>query len=498
MIDLDIIVDHLAEGLQVVDREYRYLYVNPVAAEHGQSTPDALVGHTMPEVYPGIEESEMFAKLRRVIEEGVSIQMENEFSYPDGTTRWFDLRMAPVPEGAVILSIDVSKTKDLSRQVTRAQRMEAIGQLAGGFAHDFNNLLTIIHACGSFLIEGLEESDPRREDAVQIVDAARRGAELTGKMLSFARRKPVEPRLVSIGEALDAVDQLLRRTLGADITLTVGAHPSLGPVRIDPSALDQVLLNLALNARDAMPDGGSITIEAEPTLLRERMPLRQGVGLDSGPYVVISVTDTGSGIEPEVVDRVFEPFFTTKAESHGTGLGLATSWGLVRQAGGVITVYSELEAGTTFRIYLPEVRDADARADEGRPIEPEPVELTGQRVLVVEDRDAIRELVTRVLRGAECRVLEARSAAEALLLLEDVGGTLDLMITDVVMPRISGFELASRASARFPVLPILLISGYAPAALSGREGASLDLPLLSKPFTPEQLLEAVRSTLGRK
>lgn len=493
--DLGSIVEHLAEGFQVVSPEFRYLYINRVAAEHGRSSPADLIGRTMMEAYPGIEDSEMFALLREVVETGEPAQLENEFTFADGSSGWFDLRMAPVPEGVVILSIDITHTKELARQLTRSQRMDAIGQLAGGFAHDFNNLLTIIQACGTFLAEGLSEEDPRATDVEQIMDAARRGAELTKKVLSFAKRMPVARQHVDLPDTLSTIEELLRRTLGSDIALTVRFDPAVGSARIEPSALDQVLLNLALNARDAMPNGGSIVIEAEMTEFLEQLPIRQGVRLEPGRYVVIAVTDTGGGIDPGDIDHIFEPFFTTKGESHGTGLGLATSWGLVRQAGGALTVYSELDTGTTFRIYLPESRDEHRAVPERSGEVSRLSDLTGKRVIVVEDAQAIRELMARVLRGAGCRVIEVRSGAEAMLILEDVGENIDLLVTDVVMPRMSGFELANRVSHRFPELPILLISGYAPAALSAREGAHLGLPVLSKPFTPEQLREAVRDVL---
>jgi len=492
LIDLDQVVEHLAEGLQVVDREYRYLYLNRVAAEHGQTTPEELVGRTMMEAYPGIEDSEMFAVLRRVMEERRPAQLENEFPFSDGTTRWFDLRMAPVPDGVVILSVETTQTKELTRQLVRAQRIEAIGQLAGGFAHDFNNLLTVIQACGSFLVEGTS-SDQAHADVSQILDAAHRGADLTRKLLSFASRTPVAARSVKLAEALANVEALLRRTLGSDIRLTVRADESLGAVTIDPSALDQTLVNMALNARDAMPNGGSIVIEAERAHLTEQLEVRQGMRLEPGHYWVISVTDSGSGMEPDVVDRVFEPFFTTKGEGLGTGLGLATSWGLIRQAGGTISVYSEVGVGTTFRVYLPEARGDDPRVESLRG--GSQVELAGRSVLVVEDRESIRVLVTRVLRGVGCRVVEARSGAEALLILEDVGRKLDLVVCDVVMPRMSGFELTAQVRRRFPKLSVLLISGYASTALVRREGAELPVPLLAKPFTPAQLTEAVRAAL---
>ncbi|MBO6936406.1 MAG: response regulator [Deltaproteobacteria bacterium] len=484
------------EGLQVVDRDFRYLYVNPVAAEHGQTTPSALIGRTMSDAYPGIETTEMYERLRRVLEDGTPDQMENEFRFPDGSKGWFELRMAPVPEGAVIISFDITQSKTLAAQMVRAQRMEALGQLAGGFAHDFNNLLTVVRANASFVKDGLIAGVPVGDDVDQIISAAGRGAELVKQMLTFARRAPVEAQVVEVARALQEVDAMLQRTLGADIELTTRVAPGVGAVLIDRSALEQVLMNLALNARDAMPDGGAITIEADRTELQEHLTARQGIALEPGSYVRISVSDTGAGMDASTLDHIFEPFFTTKDETHGTGLGLSTSWGLIRQAGGVLTAYSELGMGSTFRIYLQRTA-AETASPSVAPSEDEPsIELAGRVVLVVEDREPIRLLLTRMLERVECEVHAAKDAAEALIIVQDRGAQLDLMISDVVMPKMSGFELADRVAEQFPLLPIIMISGYAEAALSRRTGARPNHLLLSKPFTPNQLIEVMRRALG--
>ena len=490
-LDLAAIVGGMREGVQVISPRYEYLYVNEAAALHGRASIEALVGRTMMELYPGIEHSEMFAHLTRVLNEGGTHRMENEFQFPDGGTGWFELRISRVPAGAVILSIDVTDRKDLEMRVRRAQRMDAVGQLAGGIAHDFNNLLTIIHNYGTFVQEGLAESDPLRDDVDCVLEATRRGAELTKKLLSFARQAPLAPQIVEVSPALEEIHRLLSRVLGEDVVLSTLVDPDIGAVRMDRSAFDQILVNLAINGRDAMIGGGSLTIEAQPAILGPEWAGTHAVRLPPGDYVVISVTDTGSGIPREHLERIFDPFFTTK--ENGTGLGLATCWGLVEQAGGALTVYSELDTGTTFRMYLPTTDAADTAARASPP----PAAARGERVLVVEDEDMVRALLARVLREHGYKVVEAATAAEALLLVEDIGDELDLLVTDVIMPRMSGVELADRIRRRFPQMRALFVSGFAPRSLERRGLGDEDLPVLTKPFTPDSLLRAVRSVLGQ-
>ena len=486
--DLGGVIDRLHEGVQVISRDFRYLYVNEVAAAHGRHSAQGLIGQRMTELYPGIEATEMFGQLQRVIERGGSHRMEDEFAYPDGSKGWFELRMERVPEGAVILSLDITERKKADLNFRRAQRMDAVGQLAGGVAHDFNNLLMVVQNYTAFVLESLAESDPAREDLETVMTAARSAAELTRKLLGFARQLPVEPRQVSVGEAIGKLGHLIRKGIGEGIVLSLDVPGSVGAVRIDPSALDQVLLNLALNARDAMPSGGKLSISTSRIELTEEWAFSRGVPLQQGHYIVIAVADTGTGIPPELQERIFDPFFTTKGE-RGTGLGLATCWGLIQQAGGTISVYSEEEIGTTFKVYLP-VQEQELPSVRVPPVPQPSAARSPKMVLVVDDEEAIRTLIGRTLRKAGYKLIEASSGAEALLLMEDIGDSVGLLLSDVVMPRMSGTDLVARVRARHPTLPILLMSGFA------GPGASISAAqILSKPFSPSDLLTAVERAL---
>lgn len=286
---------------------------------------------------------------------------------------------------------------------------------------------------------------------------------------------------------------MLGRVLGEDVVLRIESADDVGSVRMDPSAFDQVLMNLAINARDAMPGGGTLTIEADRVELAEGWPAARGVTLQPGPYVMVSVTDSGTGIAPADLERIFEPFFTTKSADMGTGLGLATSWGVVEQAGGTISVYSAQGVGTTFRVYLPRV-EPEAASDRRRP-RTRRRRSAGECVLLVENEDAVRAVLARILRSEGYKVVEASSAGEAILLAEDVGDRLDLLLTDVVMPGMSGVELADRLGRRFPAMRVLLASGFTPRSLTHQGMGGGDLPVLVKPFTPDTVLDAVRAAL---
>ena len=484
------LLDHLAEGLQLIAPGFRYAYLNRAAASHGQRPRDELLGRTMMECYPGIEETEMFSHLARLMEEGGTHQMENEFSVDEGESRWFELRMERVPKGVLILSIDVTARKKLEMQMRRIQRMDAVGQLAGGVAHDFNNILTIVQSYASFVAEDLPPDHPNAADVRQVLEASKRGASLTRTLLTFARQAPSSPSTLSVGEAMAQLAVLLRRTLGEHIVFETNVALDVGDVKMDPSAFDQVLVNLILNARDAVAEGGRVTVEAERVEVDRAWSVGRGARLSPGAYVMVTVSDDGEGIAPEHAERIFEPFFTTKPEGQGTGLGLATCWGLVEQAGGALNVYSELGGGTTFRVYLPRTDQPVARREVQQSTD---FPGYGETLLVVEDQDHVRQLMVRVLREKGFHVIEASSGAEALLLAEDIGDRLELLVTDVVMPRMGGLELSRRLRGRFPELRVLLASGFTPRSLG--EMGDADAFTLGKPFTPLQLVLAVRTAL---
>ncbi|HWP35097.1 MAG TPA: GAF domain-containing protein [Thermodesulfobacteriota bacterium] len=397
---------------------------------------------------------------------------------------------------------DISERKALEAQLRQSQKMEAVGQLAGGVAHDFNNLLTAIAGYADLLLAHLPPGDPLRRDAEEIRRAVHRAADLTGQLLAISRRQVLVPRLLDLNEVVSGMAAMLRRLIGEAIELVLHLDPSLGPVKADPTHLTQVLLNLAVNARDAMPGGGTLAIETGNVLLDEAAARRR-VGLRPGRYVRLTVRDTGCGMDAATQARIFEPFFTTKPPGRGTGLGLSTVYGIVRQSGGHIEVDSAPGAGATFTILLPRAEEqpaaapAPAAAGPG-PGEPSraparpPAEAT---VLVVEDEEGVRELVREVLVQQGYRVLLAPHGAAALAVAAGYRGAIDLLLTDLVMPHLSGRELARRLLAERPALRILFVSGYADTALPPAAGPDGRAAFLPKPFSPHRLVRAGRELL---
>jgi CheY-like chemotaxis protein len=366
-----------------------------------------------------------------------------------------------------------------------------VGQLAGGIAHDFNNLLTAITGYGDLLYEDMPEDDPKRADVGEIRQAAQRAAQLTRQLLAFSRKQVLQPRVIDLNGVVSGMEAMLGRLLGETIHLRTKLAPQLGSVRADPGQVEQVVMNLAVNARDAMATGGELTIETADMDLDEDYA-RTHIGAKSGSYVMLAVHDNGSGMDPATQARLFEPFFTTKGPGRGTGLGLSTVYGIVKQSEGYIWVYSEVGHGTTFKIYLPRV---EARVDA--PARPTPLAPPGgtETVVVVEDADLLRALARRILEGAGYKVLTARSGAEALSIAASHAGPIHLLLTDVVMPEMGGAELASRLSQRLPRLAVLYMSGYTDDAII-RHGVLQDgVPFIQKPFTAEGLLRRVREVL---
>ena len=372
-----------------------------------------------------------------------------------------------------------------------AQKLEAIGQLAGGIAHDFNNILTAIHNYAEFVSTSLPPDAPEQSDLAGIREAADRAAALTAQLLAFGRKQIVQPAILDLREVLGEAGRLLRRLIGEHIKVEVEAAPPLSPVLADRGQLIQVVLNLAINARDAMPDGGTLTIEARDVRLSDDYA-RVHLGVDPGRYVELAVTDTGHGMTPEVKARIFEPFFTTKPRGVGTGLGLSTVFGIVKQSGGHIYVYSEPSRGTTVKIYLPRGIGAPAAGD---PRQEPRVQPGRETVLVVEDDASIRGLAQRVLLKGGYTVLTAASPGEALALAGEQGQLIDLLVTDVMLPEMSGPDLARLLGASRPGLPVLYMSGYTDTTVA--RGGRLDpgATFLPKPFGREALLRKVREVL---
>ena len=377
-------------------------------------------------------------------------------------------------------------------QLRQWQRVEAIGRLAGGVAHDFNNLLMTIKGCSELLLGGLDQSDPRRDEVEEIRKAAERATALTRQLLAFGRRQVLQPQVLDLNEVVANMDRMLQRLIGEDIQLLTVLDRELWPVKVDPGQIEQVIMNLAVNARDAMPGGGKLTIETANVVLDEGYA-RRHVSVKTGPCVMVAVTDTGCGMDKEIQSHLFEPFFTTKKTGEGTGLGLSTVYGIVKQSGGNIWAYSELGQGTTFKIYLPRVEEA---VKTYRPKTAAAVSPGGsETILLVEDEEAVRTIVSKILQNRGYTVLEAHHGNEALQICEHHEGPIHLMVTDVVMPQVSGRELAERLTLLRPEIRVLFMSGYPDNAIVHHGVLGAGTAFLQKPFTLNALECKVRELL---
>ncbi len=384
--------------------------------------------------------------------------------------------------------------RDTSEQLRQSQKMEAIGRLAGGIAHDFNNLLTVMTGFNELLREQLAATDPLRGLADEVAKAGERAAALTQQLLAFSRRQVLAPQVLDLNAVVEDMDRMLRRVIGEDVELKLALAPDLAPVEADPGQLQQVILNLAVNARDAMPQGGTLTLETANAAIGTNG--RGGAAGAAASAVLLTVRDTGCGMDADTLSHIFEPFFTTKAPGTGTGLGLATVYGVVQQSGGHIEVASQPGQGTTFRVYLPAAGASAAAGDS--PADPATTASGGETILLVEDDDQVRDLARRVLEAKGYVVLEASHPEAGLRTAEERGDAIDLLLTDVIMPGMSGRELADRIAVRNTQLPVLYLSGYTDEAI-GHHGVDADgRTLLHKPFTPSALATTVRDVLDRR
>jgi PAS domain S-box-containing protein len=419
---------------------------------------------------------------------------------PDGSVHWVDARARVVydvgerPARMVGISTDVSDRKLLEAQLRQAQKMEAIGQLAGGVAHDFNNLLTAILGYANLLTDAMDPGDERRADVEEINKAARRAAALTRQLLAFSRQQLLHPTLVNVNTLVADTSRMLGRLIGENIELVTSLAGQLSLVHADPTQLEQIVMNLAVNARDAMPSGGRLIIETADVELDE-VYVKRHPAVRAGSYVMLAVSDTGTGIDDETKRRLFEPFFTTKAQGKGTGLGLATVYGIVKQSGGYIWVYSEPHLGSTFKVYFPRAKDQPASIERTAAVQPP--SGGSETVIVVEDEEAVRFLTRMILERAGYKVLDAGNPAEAEQLFEEHGDSIDMLISDVVMPGASGPVLYDRLSERWPLLKVLYMSGYTGETMIRDHGLDSTDAFMQKPFTADGLARKVREVLDR-
>ena len=422
--------------------------------------------------------------------------------YKGAEVRWIRIRAVPITwedRPAVLVFLrDVTrakKTEDemnaLQEQFRQAQKMEAIGRLAGGVAHDFNNLLTVIKGTAQLSLYGLRQADPLRKNIEEIMAAADRAAALTTQLLAFSRRQVMEVKAIDINQLVQDLDKMLRRIIGEDIELVTFLQEGIGVIKADPGQMEQAIVNIAVNARDAMPEGGKLTIETANVDLDEEYA-RLHAGVRPGPYVMLSISDTGAGMSADVKERVFEPFFTTKEAGKGTGLGLSTAYGIVKQSNGYIWVYSEPGKGTTFKVYLPRVHEpVDERKEPSFGEAPR----GNETILVVEDEDALRELAVRILKKQGYKVLEARDGGEALMLCEKYREPIDLILSDVIMPRMSGREVVERLLGIHPEAKTLYMSGYTDNVIIHHGVLDKGTKFIPKPFTIDGLARKVREVL---
>jgi len=471
----------------------RYLAVNDAAVAHYGYSREEFLAMTAADLRPS-EDVPAFLAGVGALEDGTTHSLPYRHKKKDGTVIEVDITVHKfVFDGrpcGLTIAVDTTERNRLEAQLRQAQKMEAVGSLAGGIAHDFNNLLSVILSYSKMLAESLKPGDPMRIDLEEIARAGTRAAELTRQLLAFSRQQVLAPKVLDLNAVMSGIARMLQRLVGEDVELAVVGGSDLGAVRADPGQIEQVLMNLVVNARDAMPTGGKLTIETANVELDLSYTVQHS-GVAPGSYVMLAVTDTGVGMQPVTVARMFDPFFTTKELGRGTGLGLSTVFGIVQQTGGHIWVYSEPGAGTTIKVYLP--RSAEVATNEV-PVAPV-VRRASETVLLVEDEEAVRLVTRTILERAGYHVLEARSGGDALLICEQHPATIHLLLTDVVMPRMSGRVLAERLGSLRPAMRIVYMSGYTDDSVVRHGVLDSDVAFLQKPIVPDALTRKLRDVL---
>ncbi|MGA8180574.1 MAG: response regulator [Desulfobacterales bacterium] len=491
------LTENLPQKIFVKDRQSVYISCNENYARDLGILPDEITGKTDYDFYS----KELAAKYRtddeRLMEQGKTEEFEEQY-VQHGKEAWIHMSKTPIrnDEGNItgILGIfwDVTEKRQLEEQFRQVQKLEAVGVLAGGVAHDFNNILSVIIGYGEELLHELHTTDPLRESAEEIVEAGKRSAALTRQLLAFSRKQTLQPEVLHLNDIVKNLEKMMRRLIGEDIELTTLQAEGLASVEADPGQIEQVIMNLAVNARDAMPQGGKLTIETANVELDESYA-NNHVSVVPGRYVMLAITDTGCGMDEATVKKIFEPFFTTKEKGKGTGLGLSTVYGIVKQSEGNIWVYSEPGKGTTFKIYLPQTQAE--RATKEVSIDQGDIRFGEVTILAVEDDPALRKLIERMLERLQCPVNTAANGGEALLMVEEKGLRPDLLITDMVMPGMNGKALADRLRITQPDLKVLYMSGYTDNSIVHRGVLDPGTPFIQKPFSFRDLTSRIESLL---
>jgi two-component system cell cycle sensor histidine kinase/response regulator CckA len=497
-----LISENAADMIAVIDANGQRLYNSPAYGRILGYSPEELQGtsgfeQVHPDDRPLVQQAADDARSGAL---GRTIQYR--LRHKDGSWRVLESRSSAIlnsqgeVEKLVIVNRDVSERKNLEEQFRQAQKMEAVGRLSGGVAHDFNNLLGVIIGYSEFLQERLDPANALRGSVDEILSAGNRAASLTRQLLAFSRQQVLDPKVLDLNGAVSDMNKLLRRLIGEDIELTTILSPDLGRVKADQGQLEQVILNLAVNARDAMPHGGKLTIQTKNFVMDEAFVRRYPYPVQPGRYVRLAVSDSGIGMDAETKARAFEPFFTTKEKGKGTGLGLSTVYGVVKQSGGYIDIISSPGTGTTFKIYLPCV--SEAMKTEGAPKDGNSSFGGRETILLVEDETSLRTLTRNTLELSGYKLLEAKDGIEALHISEGHTGAIDLLLTDVVMPGMGGRALAHELTRHRPEVKVVFMSGYTGQTVGAQGPLDPGSAFLSKPFTRDALTRKIREVLDRR
>ena len=496
-------VEQSADTVVVTDREGIIEYVNPAFEQLTGYTSTEVCGKTPRILKSGEQGPEVYQDLWRTILAGNVYRGIFINRKKNGELYRVEESISPVRDSDGSVTHFISNGRDLTdrlrleSQLLQAQKMDAVGHLAGGVAHDFNNLLTIITSYAELALDAVPGNHELQGKIQEILRAARRAAELTRQLLAFSRKQPQSLRVVELNDVIGGITKTLPRLIGEDIELTSEPGRGIGKVQVDPVQIEQMLLNLAANARDAMPEGGHFRIETTHVVLDDEYVGRKSAVIPRGRYALVTVSDDGSGISPEHLGHIFEPFYTTKFSGQGTGLGLATVYGIVKQHRGFVWVYSERNMGTVFKIYLPSL-EAQGQMERRESSQTDVIARGSETVLLVEDEQAVRRATAEFLGRQGYTVLEAKDGVDALSMVKDYGSTLHLLVTDVVMPNMSGGQLAKELKRLRPAISILFVSGYAGKTVLDHRVFDVETNFLQKPYTLKQLSAKVREALDGK